>query len=292
MNTLKADPVDRIPELLTGRPCLVVTSSPQLGDRLARDLASLRCQHREVPDGFSALRELRDAADQGKAYAWVFVDSTLPGVKPRILASMIRQDPHLAGAKMVVVRPPEDQRPEEELGMQGLGRVIPLWSQPSELEGALDRPQAPPRATVRPVPAPAPTPQKRISRRILVADDMASNRKLMEILLRQRGHQVTGAEDGRQALELLQTESFDLVFMDCNMPFLDGLEATREVRRRGYRALDRELPIIALTAASDEDDRERCREAGMNGFLPKPFQGSELDDVLGHWLSLGGPTDS
>ena len=105
---------------------------------------------------------------------------------------------------------------------------------------------------------------------ILVAEDNAVNQTIIEAMLRQLGHRIRMVGTGSAALEALVQESFDLVLMDCNMPEMDGLEATRQLRAgtAGRRSVD--VPVIALTANAMDGDRERCLAAGMNDFLAKP----------------------
>jgi signal transduction histidine kinase/ActR/RegA family two-component response regulator len=106
---------------------------------------------------------------------------------------------------------------------------------------------------------------------ILVAEDNAVNQTIIDAMLRQLGHRVTIAGTGRKALEALARDDFDLVLMDCNMPEMDGLEATRLLRAGASGVRDPEVPVIALTANALDGDRERCLTAGMNDFLSKPI---------------------
>jgi CheY-like chemotaxis protein len=105
---------------------------------------------------------------------------------------------------------------------------------------------------------------------VLVAEDNAVNQTIVEAMLRQLGHRIRMVGTGTAALETLVRESFDLVLMDCNMPEMDGLEATRQLRAgsAGRRCVD--IPVIALTANAMDGDRERCLAAGMDDFLAKP----------------------
>ena len=115
---------------------------------------------------------------------------------------------------------------------------------------------------------------------LLVAEDNAVNQLLMNRMLTKRGHKVTIAATGRAAIEATEKMDFDLVFMDVQMPELDGFQATRELRRR-EAGTDSRLPIVALTAHAMSGDRERCLEAGMDDYLTKPIEPRELDRVLG-----------
>ena len=105
---------------------------------------------------------------------------------------------------------------------------------------------------------------------ILVAEDNAVNQTIIEAMLRQLGHRIRMVGTGRAALETLVGESFDLVLMDCNMPEMDGLEATRQLRAGSAGARRIDVPVIALTANAMDGDRERCLAAGMDDFLAKP----------------------
>jgi CheY-like chemotaxis protein len=115
--------------------------------------------------------------------------------------------------------------------------------------------------------------------RVLVAEDNAVNQRLVCRLLEKRGHQVVVAANGREALELVERQSFDIVLMDLQMPELDGFEATAALR--AWEAdHGRHLPVIALTAHAMKGDRERCLAAGMDGYLSKPIRPQELDQLL------------
>jgi PAS domain S-box-containing protein len=121
----------------------------------------------------------------------------------------------------------------------------------------------------------APTPAASRTLEILLADDHEVNRKLLVALFARKGHKITTASSGQQALELMERQPFDLVLMDVQMPGMDGLTVTQAIRAR-EGAGSRRTPIIALTAHSLEGDRERFLSAGMDGFVSKPFKFHEL----------------
>jgi len=122
---------------------------------------------------------------------------------------------------------------------------------------------------------------------ILVAEDEAINRIYLEHLLHEREWKTTPAADGREVWELLQRESFDLVLMDLGMPELGGVEVTKLLREYERKNNYPRTKVIALTAYADEDNRRKCREAGMDGFVTKPFKEQELIDEIQRAVKSG-----
>jgi CheY-like chemotaxis protein len=115
--------------------------------------------------------------------------------------------------------------------------------------------------------------------RILLAEDNRVNQVLAVRLLEKRGHEVTVAENGEEALEALDRQVFDLVLMDVQMPEMDGLQATVAIRR-GEMKSGKHIPIIAMTAHAMAGDKERCLEAGMDEYMTKPILPDLLVDIL------------
>jgi signal transduction histidine kinase/CheY-like chemotaxis protein len=141
-----------------------------------------------------------------------------------------------------------------------------------------------------PVPRKEPAPSASIATpagglKILLVEDNAVNQKLARRLLENAGHSVTCAGDGKQALEAWESASFDLVLMDIQMPVMDGLEATAEMRRR-EKLSGRHTPILAVTANAMQGDRERCLEAGMDGYVAKPIKREELFKAIAALVAL------
>lgn len=119
-------------------------------------------------------------------------------------------------------------------------------------------------------------------RRILLAEDNTVNQTIAVTLLGKMGHHVDVANDGAEAIRMLAASSYDLVFMDCEMPVLDGFAATAEIRRK--EGANGRIPIIAMTAHNRAGDRERCLSAGMDDYLTKPFRKPEIVAALDRWL--------
>jgi len=139
------------------------------------------------------------------------------------------------------------------------------------------RDNVPAAAATQPVARPAAIP----SSAILVAEDHEINRLVIRIALEKRGHHVTLAQNGQEALEALAGQRFDLVLMDVVMPVLDGLEAVKQIRSGQLAGVDPNIPVVALTAQVLKGDRERFLAAGMTDYLAKPICDNDLDDLLG-----------
>ena len=116
-----------------------------------------------------------------------------------------------------------------------------------------------------------------------MVEDNVVNQKVAMRMLVKMGYEVDLAEDGRQALERLAAARYDAVLMDCQMPEMDGYEATRHIRDLSSAVLDHDVPVIAMTANAFAEDRERCLAAGMNDFLSKPVDRATLEQMLEKW---------
>ncbi len=161
----------------------------------------------------------------------------------------------------------------ERIRARGLASYLTKPVRRSRLRQAL-------RQSLEPATAQAEVPGQRA--RILVVDDNATNRKVAELHLQSLGFGCRLASGAEEALRLLETEAFDVVLMDCEMPLIDGFEATRRIRAR--EAPGTHQVILALTAHSVEGARERCAAAGMDGFLSKPLRREVLNAAISRWL--------
>jgi signal transduction histidine kinase/DNA-binding response OmpR family regulator len=244
-----------------------------------------------VADGFAAMAELERAWHRGNPYDLVFLDQMMPGMSGDALARRIRADVHLADIKLVVVssggrgivKNAGDLRLEAILEkpvrhQELLDTLVNIYSAQDDAlsvspGGALaKRPEIP--SAVRPL-------------RILLAEDNKINQQFASVLLSKAGHSVEVAENGHQAVDAVRRSDFDVVLMDIQMPELDGVGATREIRLLpGPKG---SIPIIAMTAHAMAGAREEYLDAGMNDYISKPVQPALLMSKLAGIAARGAP---
>jgi CheY-like chemotaxis protein len=146
-----------------------------------------------------------------------------------------------------------------------------LWGQPQEIPI--------PAATRQPVPMEE---NHLASIRILIAEDNATNQILARRMIEKIGYKVDAVANGREAIEAMGRIRYHLVLMDCQMPEMDGYEATKEIRRLENNT--RHVPVIALTANASEDERTHCLSVGMDDYLSKPVRFADLTAMVNRWM--------
>ena len=235
---------------------------------------------RVVPGVREALVELETARQAGRSPGLVLLDNMMPEQDGFALAEHLKRHPELAGATLMMLSSAnrrDDLQRCSELGIAAfMIKPIRRAELLKALLNALGKPQAA-AASAHVGSAHAP-PQRPL--RILLVEDNLVNQKLAMFLLEKEGHAVTIAGDGHEALRIYQAETFDAVLMDVQMPEMDGLEATAAMRQWEEQHALRRTPIIAMTAHAMKGDRERCLDAGMDGYVSKPLQLEELLTLL------------
>jgi two-component system sensor histidine kinase/response regulator len=230
--------------------------------------------------GSDALGLMTRARQDGNTFRLALIDGHMPGMDGFELAERIKLDPELSGATIMMLTSSEYQGDLARCRELGIAAYLVKPIRKSELLTAiltvLGRPPVSSPELVTRATLPGNT---RSSLRILLAEDNAINQVLVVRLLQKMGHIPTTVGNGRQALEALERERFDLVLMDVQMPEMDGFSATREIRNAERQTASR-IPIIALTAHAMKGDEEACLEAGMDGYLSKPVSGKRLDEAL------------
>jgi CheY-like chemotaxis protein len=188
------------------------------------------------------------------------------------------------GADQIVFTSPL-YRPElrEAAARRGVQAFLTLPVRPSQLRSLLEPVQ--PSADGGPVAASASPAAGSVKVRVLLAEDNPVNQKVALIMLQKLGISVDVAATGVEALDALIGVSYDLILMDCQMPEMDGYEATRRIRERERGK--RRIPVVAMTANAMVGDREKCLEAGMDDHIPKPVRKDALHLALCRWLPAG-----
>ncbi|WP_157271420.1 response regulator [Azohydromonas aeria] len=278
------------PASLRGLRALLVVPNASLRGAIGRRLRARGMAVDEAGDGVAALQALRAAAQSASPVALVVADRERPQAQARALEQGLRADATLAGMPLVLLGAPAGAEPAAPADGAGATRLLdkPLRGSAlvrlaEELTGRHRGGAAAAAAAgaAEPVPAPA---QPRFAGHVLVVEDQAINRGLATALLERLGCSVDVAVDGHAGVESVLTGRFDLVLMDCQMPGMDGFEATAAIRRHEAATAAPRLPVIALTANAVAGDRERCLAAGMDDYLSKPFRRAQLAALLARWL--------
>jgi signal transduction histidine kinase/CheY-like chemotaxis protein/HPt (histidine-containing phosphotransfer) domain-containing protein len=264
-------------EALQGLPILVVDDNETTRQVLIEMLQSWQLKPHAVESATLA-RVALEEAQRGTPFPLVLLDARMPEQDGFSLVEDIRRRPGLDGALIMMltsVDVPGDVERCRQLGCSYLTKPF----RPSDvLDGILTALSASPRLPRSAVPAESSTPSLR-PLRILLVEDNAVNRKLAISLLEKDDHFVRIATNGKEALDILEQESFDVVLMDLAMPVMDGFEATAAIRAREQRTGSHQ-PIIAMTAHALKGDREKCLQAGMDGYVSKPFRRAALFEAL------------
>jgi two-component system sensor histidine kinase/response regulator len=265
---------------LRQRRALVVDDNDAARTVVAQMLRGMGLEVSEAASGSAALQELPRAAAAGSPYDIVYVDWLMPGLDGVETARRIRE---LSAGSGVLVLMVTAYARAEAVRQAREADIAAVLSKPINPSALLDATlQALGRGRVDgDAPATRAAPSALQGARVLLVEDNEINRLVATELLRRHGVDVQVAVDGAQALDIAPFGGFDLVLMDMQMPVMDGLTATRELRKDP--AL-RELPILAMTANATEGDRQDCLAAGMNDFVTKPVDPQRLRDALLRWI--------
>jgi two-component system sensor histidine kinase/response regulator len=274
------------PPSLKDLPVLVVDDNATNRRILEEVLRTWGLAPAAAPGGRTALAELHRATAAGEPFPLVLLDARMPEMDGFALAEEVLRHPELAGAVIMMLSSSDRPGNPERCGRLGLARYLTKPVKPSDLleailEALAARDGGGPgaAAVVGQAPSPPEPTGPRPGWRILLAEDNAVNQKLAVRLLEKQGHAVIVAGTGKEALDLLERQAFDVVLMDVQMPEMDGLEATARIRAR-EQDTGRHVPIVAMTAHAMKGDRERCLDAGMDDYVSKPVQGRELFEAL------------
>ena len=281
----------REPRVLDGLRVLVVDDNPTNRMILSRQVASWGMTCDLAEDGPAALRLVERARTEGHPYDLGILDFHMPEMDGVELASAITSDP-VNEVPLVLLTSGGDV-PDDERRRAGIRVSLSKPVRQSHLYDSLMRAIGAARApamdsTTR---GDAADQAGEAKAHLLVVEDNAINQTVATGILSRLGYTTDVASNGREAVAAVAANEYAAVLMDCQMPEMDGYQATVEIRKQGGRF--RRLPIIAMTAAAMEGDRERALAAGMNDYVTKPVDPNELGAALERWLvAPAGPSDA
>jgi two-component system, sensor histidine kinase and response regulator len=281
---------DADPRTLSGQRALVVDDNATNRRILRQQLRSWGVEAVEAADGFQALDLALTAAHGGRAFDLGVVDLNMPGMDGIELARTLKADPVTAETMLFLLSSSGHRLEAAESHLTGFAASLTKPVRSSELFDCLItslNSGSGLEATESPGTTRAETAQ--VAGRLLLVEDNKVNQLVGSKVLENLGYSFTIANNGLEAVDAYRSGTYDAVLMDCQMPEMDGYEATAAIRRIEGSA--RRTPIIAMTAAAMEGDRERCMAAGMDDFITKPVRLEAVSTVLKRWVapSAGEP---
>jgi CheY-like chemotaxis protein len=248
----------------------------------------------EAASGEEALRMVAAARAGGEPYRLICLEHAMPDMDGAETARRLREAGQGEGPAIVLIACADERGEVRHMDAAACDACLVKPVREAVLLEGVERALGNRQTGVTPpimgtrFPSPlSPAPQsgqvpRYAGRRILLVEDNTVNQKVGSALLGKLGCRVDVAANGREALDMAALLPYELIFMDCQMPEMDGYEATSQIRSREGAA--RHAPIVALTAGAMAEDRERCLEAGMDGYLSKPIRMEQLQEVLARYL--------
>jgi PAS domain S-box-containing protein len=278
-------PVEML-ENLKGRRVLIVDDNESVRRVLAKTLKTWECRYDEAANGETALLKLKLGQAENNPFHIGIIDMLMPGMSGEDLGRKIKKDPKLSNLPIMVMLTSMGNRGDAARVKEvGFGAYLTKPIKHSQLYDALitvinkgaghgeaERKTLITRHTLNE--------HKKHKARILLAEDNLVNQKVATAILKKLGYHADIANNGAEAVRALEKTPYDVVLMDCQMPEMDGYEATARIRDASSAVLRHNVPIIALTAGVLKGDRDKCIEAGMDDFVAKPIRPKELLEAL------------
>lgn len=273
------------PGLLAGLRVLVVDDNATNRFVLESQLTTWGLRPEAVADAHTALERSRAAAAAGQPFDIAVLDMCMPDMDGLELAHELTSDRALPDIRLMMLTSAAQVSPTD-MTAAGISEWLTKPVRGSELHDRLKRLMAGSSATERASALALPPKADRPSRgRILVVEDNEVNQLVACEMVAKLGYEAEVAANGAEAVSATAARSYAAVLMDCHMPVMDGFEATRTIRARGNHSA--QLPVIAMTAGAQDEDRERCLSAGMDDYLSKPVDLAALDRALKRWVPRG-----
>ena len=269
-----------IPECLKGITTLIVDDNLTQRKILTAMMSQWGMKAESVETAMQGLSAMETAVSGNSPYRLVLIDGNMPEIDGFQLAECIKRNPKLSGATILMLSPGLHSDDITRCKQLGVSAYLIKPIRRLELLKVVVRVLNDKGIFAAPAQEPGPWERERHNRlRILAAEDNRVNQRVLARMLEKEGHRVTLVEDGEAAISTSEDADFDVILMDVQMPVMDGLEATRCIRKRELET-GKHVPIIALTAHAMKGDRERCLEAGMDAYVAKPVQKQELLHII------------
>lgn len=288
-------PVATIPTALRGCRVLIVDDHATNRRVLEQSLRGQGVMYESAENGYQALECLRNAANRQTLFDLAILDMRMPGMDGLELARQIKAEKAISATRLVLLTSVGRRGDAKVAQSAGIAAYLTKPIRQSLLYECLGLVLGSVPNVVAPTPATIITrhslseAQTRSKSLVLLVEDNPVNQKVAANMIEKLGYRVNVAANGREAVESLARIPYALVFMDCQMPEMDGFEATRVIRNqeeslRQVGGRPAHLPIIAMTANAMQEDRDRCLAVGMDDFLSKPVTSKDLAAVLNRWL--------
>jgi PAS domain S-box-containing protein len=274
---------------IRGLKILVVDDNATNRAVLREQLSSWGCLAKEAPSGEEALSGLRKAADAKNPFHVAILDMEMPDMDGAMLGGIIKKEPALCETVLVMLTSKGNRGDSKRMQEIGFAAYLTKPIKSSQLRDCLGvvvarKPHETGTRLMHIVTRHSVAEHRKRRIRILVAEDNILNQKIALKVLERIGYRADAVANGKEVLSALEKIPYDLILMDVQMPEMDGFEATAAIRRKESEG-GKHIPIIAMTAHAMKGDRQRCLEAGMDDYIPKPIQPQNLVDAIDRWLS-------
>jgi PAS domain S-box-containing protein len=292
---LKKEPV--LTTDVQGQRILIVDDNRINRQVLKDQLKSWACLVEEADNGEDALSLLLLAANNNAPFHLVIIDMMMPGMDGKTLGRKIKADTRITGTALVMLTSAGRRGDAEQLQDIGFSAYLTKPIKRLQLHECLSTVLGTLQTVVNKPVIPIVTrhtlsEEKKHSIRILIAEDNLVNQKIAQKMLEKFGYFSNTVSNGHEAVIALGMSDYDLVLMDVEMPVMDGLYATAQIRNPESNVLNHNVPVIAMTAHAMKGDREKCLEAGMDDYLSKPVKPQELLNVVEKWVRKVGTEGS
>ncbi len=273
---------------ISGSKILVVDDHATNRTLVCTLLSEWKCRWAEAEDAEEALKALRRAHAIGEPFNIALLDMMMPGMNGEELGRRIKADPDLRETRVIMMTSLGVRGDAARLALVGFDGFFTKPIRQSHLREALSMAigRAKEKIESGAIITRHTIAESRLAgKKILVAEDNPTNQTVALALLKKLGYEADLAANGIEAVRAVKRVAYDLILMDCQMPDMDGYEATRLIRNRATGAINPDIPIIALTAHAMTEDRSKYVDAGMDDYLAKPVQIKMLAEMLSRWLT-------